>query len=349
MAAISLVAIVRNESRSLLRMLTSARNLVDEMVVVDTGSTDGTQDIARAAGARVEHFPWCGDFAAARNHALSFARHPWRLVLDADEWLDEPACDVATLRASAPDFVGQICVVNTFDSAQGMQSERLRTRTWISRLLPVGVHYAGAIHEQPQHAFAVRRVPLVALHDGYEDAQLTRKGDRNLQLLARLIDAGHNEPYLIYQYARELDRTSADAAAAQHYARALAQVAPEAPWHEALVCAALQSFGKTGELEIAFALIEAQSLRYAESADFWFCVGCFLMDAASVKPQLATQFMTSIENSFLRCLEIGERPEKSDGVEGRGSFLAAQNLYALYAATGRDERAEHYRQLAQRA
>jgi hypothetical protein len=59
--------------------------------------------------------------------------------------------------------------------------------------------------------------------------------------------------------------------------------------------------------------------------------------------------MTSIENSFLRCLEIGERPEKSDGVEGRGSFLAAQNLYALYAATGRDERAEHYRQLAQRA
>src|SRR5436309_8928498 len=79
--------IVRNEAARLAACLDSAGPAVDEIVVVDTGSTDGTQALARAEGARVVEWSWRDDFAAARNQALALARGPWVLVLDGDERL----------------------------------------------------------------------------------------------------------------------------------------------------------------------------------------------------------------------------------------------------------------------
>ncbi len=77
--------IVRNEEALLERCLSSVKNFVDEMVIIDTGSTDHTVSIAKDAGARVEHLPWPGDFAPARNAALNLVNGDWVLVLDADE------------------------------------------------------------------------------------------------------------------------------------------------------------------------------------------------------------------------------------------------------------------------
>lgn len=79
--------IVRDEAASLAACLASVRGFVDEMVVVDTGSVDGTVAIAEAAGAMVHHLRWPGDFAAARNAALGWCTGDWVLVLDADERL----------------------------------------------------------------------------------------------------------------------------------------------------------------------------------------------------------------------------------------------------------------------
>jgi len=68
---LALVVIARNEARAIERCLSSARPWVDEMVVLDTGSTDHTVALARACGARVHHFAWVDDFSAARNAALA--------------------------------------------------------------------------------------------------------------------------------------------------------------------------------------------------------------------------------------------------------------------------------------
>ena len=68
---ISLCMIVRNEEESLERCLESARNVADEIIIVDTGSTDGTIDIAKRYTQKVYEFPWIDDFAAARNFAFS--------------------------------------------------------------------------------------------------------------------------------------------------------------------------------------------------------------------------------------------------------------------------------------
>ncbi len=77
--------IVKNEEKHLVKCLRSVRDVVDEMIIVDTGSTDKTNDIAKVFGAKVFDFPWTGDFSAARNHSLEQATGDWILVLDADE------------------------------------------------------------------------------------------------------------------------------------------------------------------------------------------------------------------------------------------------------------------------
>ena len=81
--------IVKNEEATLAACLASVADLVDEMIVVDTGSTDRTRDVAGQGGARVVDFAWVDDFAAARNESIRHATGDWIFWLDADERLDE--------------------------------------------------------------------------------------------------------------------------------------------------------------------------------------------------------------------------------------------------------------------
>ncbi|HEY9832820.1 MAG TPA: tetratricopeptide repeat protein [Stenomitos sp.] len=94
--------IVKNEETSLSQCLRSVQDVVDEMVILDTGSADRTVEIAQEFGARVYHFEWCNDFSAARNQALNHVQGKWVLVLDADEVL-------------TPDIVPQIQQAIAFD------------------------------------------------------------------------------------------------------------------------------------------------------------------------------------------------------------------------------------------
>ncbi len=84
---LSLCMIVKNEEASLSKCLTSIKGVVDEIIVLDTGSIDRTPEIAKKFGAKVYYFEWCNDFSAARNEALKYVAGDWILVLDADETL----------------------------------------------------------------------------------------------------------------------------------------------------------------------------------------------------------------------------------------------------------------------
>lgn len=87
MKKLSLCAIVKNEEDALPKCLESVKDVVDEMVIMDTGSTDRTVEIAQQFGAKVPCFKWCNNFSIARNEALNFVEGEWVLVLDADEVL----------------------------------------------------------------------------------------------------------------------------------------------------------------------------------------------------------------------------------------------------------------------
>ena len=86
---ISLCMIAKDEEKSIGQCLNSAKDIVDEIIIIDTGSTDRTKEIAKKYNARIFDFKWSDDFSAARNEGIRHAAKDWVLVLDADETLDE--------------------------------------------------------------------------------------------------------------------------------------------------------------------------------------------------------------------------------------------------------------------
>src|SRR5437764_33641 len=86
---LSLCMIVRDSARTLQACLSSIRPWVDEIVVVDTGSLDDTQQIAKDHGAEIFEFPWIDDFSAARNESLRRAQGKWLFWMDSDDSIDE--------------------------------------------------------------------------------------------------------------------------------------------------------------------------------------------------------------------------------------------------------------------
>ena len=341
MNRIALVMIARNEARCIERCLRGARAWVDEMWVLDTGSTDATAVIATRCGARVAHFTWVDDFAAARNAALALTEADWCLVLDADEWVVQGGEALAALRTQAPGFIGQVSVASGFDAARGSVDE---APSWLPRVLPRGVRYTGRVHEQPQSALPRRRLPLLIGHDGYLDAQMARKHGRNEHLLQLALAAQPDDAYLRYQLGKDFEVRAQYEAAAPHYLQALAQADARAAWRHDLVLRTLFTLKKLGRFEAAITLAQTEMPCWSESPDFYFTLGDLLLDWATSAPARATELLPMIESSWLRAIEIGERPELHDTVRGRGSFLAAHNLAVFYSSLGNVEKALHWRE-----
>lgn len=185
---LSACLIVKNEEKFLEGCLLSLDGLVDEIVVVDTGSTDRTREIAAAHDARLHDFPWRDDFAAARNHALDLARGEWILYIDADERLRP---------ASRPAFSAQLA--NRWYAAYYvlLHPRPGFTAYWEMRLFrnDSRIRFRGIIHENIWpgiHAYRVAqggrigRSSLVLDHEGYERDQQA-KHQRNLPLLRRAL------------------------------------------------------------------------------------------------------------------------------------------------------------------
>ncbi|MBQ0941966.1 glycosyltransferase [Ideonella sp. 4Y16] len=326
-ARIALVMIARNEARCLRRAIDSLRPHVDDCLVLDTGSDDATPAIARAAGARVAHFAWVDDFSAARNAALDLAAADWHLVVDADEWLISGAEVLAALRRQRPDFVGQVRVDSQQDGDAGS------VPSWISRVLPGPVRYAGRVHEQPQHALPVRRLALQLGHDGYQGEALARKAGRNARLLDQALAADPDDAYLWYQRGKDHDVYGRWAEAVADFDQAARQPGEQAWRHDLAVrrLHAMKCLGRHGQ---AMQLAEAELARWADSPDFFFALGDLLLDWAAQEPARSGELVPLIEAAWQRCLAIGERPDLEGAVAGRGSHLAERNLRLLHELLG---------------
>ena len=343
-ARLALVMIARDEARCIARCLASARPWIDEAIVLDTGSRDETTRIAAAAGASVHHAAWLDDFAAARNAALALTGARWRLVLDADEWLEAgsgPALRAACADEGEAGFLGLLEVRSTVDgAAPGV------TSSWLPRLLPRGVAYAGRIHEQPESDLPRRRLPVRIGHDGYLEAQLAAKRGRNEGLLRRALAETPGDAYLHYQLGKDLELQERFAEARPHYERASRGVGERAAWRHDLVLRLLYTLKRCAEFEAAIALAETQMPHWRHSPDFFFTLGDLLLDWARHQPARASDLLPMIEASWREALAIGEQPGLNDSVHGRGSFLAAHNLAALYAGLGDEAQAQAWRERA---
>lgn len=336
MTVIAAGLIVRNEARCIRRCLESIRPWVDRIIVLDTGSTDATARLARRSGAQVHHMAWEDSFAAARNRMLALADADWTIVLDADEWVAEGGAALRGWCAGAA-RLGRVCVSSRFDAVGG--AERQESRGWITRVLPRGIRYEGRVHEQVVSDLPRDTVPMLLGHDGYLDAQLARKRDRNRPLLLLDHTERPDDPYVLYQLGKDAQMRGDHAEACSWLSRALPLTGERANWRHDLVLTLLHCLSVSGKTDEALALAEEEGAIWSTSPDFHFVLGGVLLDRAANDPSRALgHWLPQVCAAWRRCLEIGERPELEGSVAGRGSHLARHNLdmvEAQLAALGR--------------
>ncbi len=193
--------IVKNEAENLPQWLACMQALADEMVVVDTGSTDNTVALAKDAGARVFSFPWINDFAAAKNYALEQARGEWIYFLDADEYWEKKDFSriVQTLAQydKQKQIIGFVCRMLNIDKDNNNQVLNENYHIRIFRNLPQ-LRYVGAVHEQLVYSGAGRKemtlMPeAVIYHTGYSPSLDIPKANRNLAIMLAQQAAGKGQ------------------------------------------------------------------------------------------------------------------------------------------------------------
>jgi glycosyltransferase involved in cell wall biosynthesis len=218
--------------------LASIRGVADEIVVVDTGSTDATPDIARRAGALVSSFAWCDDFAAARNAALDRAHGHWVLQIDADERLVAPGrgpADRTALRRWLADPPRQVL------SADAVSLECRSVMGDTEDVIPVprlflrhpARRYVRCIHETvlPPSDTAWRVAALQGvelLHLGYAPAVQAsrRKSERNLRLCELAVRERPDDWEIHFYYGLELESAGRKPEALVHFAEAWNRMPP---------------------------------------------------------------------------------------------------------------------------
>lgn len=336
---VGLSVIARNEAACIARLLHSVRPHVDSMLVLDTGSQDETAAMARACGARVEHFTWCQDFAAARNAALDLQDTDWHLVMDADEWLMDGALGLQQLRQSRPAFVGALQLIDHTGSDTAD-----RVVSWISRILPGPTRYAGRVHEQPQHTLAVQRLSVRIGHDGYSAANLQAKRGRNRALLHQDLALNPADAYLWYQLGKDCGVYAEHGLAADAFAKAAALAPAQVPWRTDMAARYLYALKMCARHADGLQFAQASLASCAESPDFFFALGDLLLDWAATDPARGDELLGMAQASWTHCLELGERPDLTGSVMGRGSHLAAHNLAVVLECLGQQAQAALLRQ-----
>ncbi len=202
---ISLCMIVRDEERVLGECLSSITPWVDEVIVVDTGSTDRTIAIAQEHGAKVFRFPWRDDFSAARNESLRHATGNWILWMDADDTIP-PECGqgLRDLAALAEERTTGFMMQVHIPPAPGEHGFTLVDHVKLFRNRPE-LRFEGRIHEQilePIHRVGgrVERSDLFVVHSGYDYSPQgqQKKRERDLTLLQKDLEERPDHPFVLF-------------------------------------------------------------------------------------------------------------------------------------------------------
>jgi glycosyltransferase involved in cell wall biosynthesis len=203
---LSLCLITRDEERNIGACLDSAKDIADEIILVDTGSKDGTVKIAADYGARIYNFPWRDDFAAARNETLKHAGGDFILALDADERLDNPNRIKIRLLLENPAYQAFLLQLKSpytiKDSSEGINTA-LSIRFFQNH---IGLHYKDKVHEHIDVDTAGKKIRIALTnitinHEGYKGS-LELKYRRNLSI--RQNEKSTQDGFYAYDMARML-------------------------------------------------------------------------------------------------------------------------------------------------
>jgi tetratricopeptide (TPR) repeat protein len=340
---LSLCMIVRDEEERLPQCLAAARPAVDEIVVVDTGSSDRTREIALEHGARVVDFAWTGSFAEARNVAFDAATGDWMMFLDADEVLvaqDAPRLRALTGRTWREAFyLVETNYVGALEDGAAVTHNALR----VFRNRP-GYRFAGRIHEQILHTlptYLPERIEVSDVrveHFGYlgvvRDGKA--KSRRNIELLERQAAEGDTSAFHAFNLGSEhLALGEAEAAARQL----------ELAWerlHETASPSAY-GFGPSLTSRLVKALRAAgRTDRAGEVADAGLTIFPGFTDLVFEQASMARDAGDDARAGelFERCVAMGDAPSSYTATVGCGTHLALCGLAAVHRRAGRLDEAE---------
>jgi tetratricopeptide (TPR) repeat protein len=309
---IAAALIVKNEARVLGACLESIRGVVDEIVVVDTGSSDESVEIARRHGALVHEHPWNGDFAAARNAGLERTSCEWILYIDADERLDPvDRATVEDLLRGAPEVAFRILL-----RPDSRSTPYREYRIW--RHDP-RIRFEGVIHEKvvpaihrvaDQDGRSIGVADLLLTHVGYEGDQ-THKHHRNLPLLRRQLEVEPENLFNLHHLARCLDGLGEEEEAEQVLARAveLAQTTRAADPLGSLAMADLIRLRHLRGEDVGELVDDARS-RFPENCLVVFLEGRYLIDHGRYEQALACF-------DWLLAVDVAELPNAGPAYDAR--------------------------------
>lgn len=355
---LSICIIAKNEEQNIARCLESLQGLEAEVVVVDTGSTDKTREIARRYTANVYDFVWCDDFAAAKNFAISKASYSYVMVLDSDEYV--MSFDVNTvldMLKQYPKAVLRIKRRNIFSRNEQQQENE----EWINRVFSKELfRYEGRIHEQVTSLdgspYQMYQVPIVIGHTGYDlpEEKRREKAERNVVLLEQELErllkmhgassvaedielqaasgikdvAAEQIPYILYQLGKSYYMAKEYERACEYFAMGLSyDLEPKLEYVIDMVETygyALVNSGNAGQALFFENIYD----EFGNSADFQFLMGLIYMNNA--------RFMDAI-TEFKKATE-----QESSRTVGVNAWLANYNIGVIYECMGQVEQAKEY-------
>jgi len=336
---ISLCMIVRNEADKLRACLDSARPYVDEMIVVDTGSTDATAEIARACGATVIQSEWQDSFSAARNVSLAHATGEWIFWLDADDVLP-PASGEALRRSvqeASTQVLGFVAQVHC-PAGPGEEGETVVDHVKLFRNRP-DLRFELRIHEQilPSIRRAggeIARAPIHVHHAHYDHSPegQARKRARDARLLALDLQEAPDHPFVHFNVGMTACHEH-DYATAVHHLRQSIQLSHPSDSQVRKAYALLASAQRAqGQPAAARATCEEGLGHYPRDGELLFNLALAYQQAGD---------LGEAEASFQQLLSLPERGDHLASIDtGIFSYKARHNLAVVLQGMGKLAEAE---------
>jgi glycosyltransferase involved in cell wall biosynthesis/Tfp pilus assembly protein PilF len=335
---VSLCLIVRNEALLLERCLNSVRGLVDEIIAVDTGSTDNTKEIALRFGAKIYDYPWNDNFSEARNCSLTKAACDWILLLDADEELCPQDREKFIHLINTCPYDGCHFTVRNY-----MSGRHDYTLHKAFRLLRNNGQYefCGEIHEQiarkdrqPVHSrFSVEDIAIY--HYGYlpEIVTAKKKRERNLPILLKQVEANPQNAFHLFNLGNEYLAQNRIDDALCCYEKAYVHMDKSQAYAPHLFYRMIICLNEKRQFPKALRMAEEALQVYPRCTDIAYCKG--LIYVRQHNHLLAA-------DAFRRCLDLGDPPGNLKFLEGCGTYRPFLSLGEIYLQNGAYDQAIEY-------
>ncbi len=338
---ISLCMIVKDEGKCLDRCLRSIRDKVDEIVVVDTGSTDDSQAIARRYRAEIIDMEWNGDFSEARNLSLAAASYSWILVLDADEVWTQMECTKSELlewlEAGSQEVWGYWIKVTSLLGTMGEE----RVTDEVCRLFrnDPRIAFCGRIHEEVASSIqaiipgGIGHSDIEVVHYGYLDDVIAAKGknERNMQLIRLALQQTPDREELLYALAAEWFQQARYEEAIRLLLPLLAQLLPECGYHSDVVLKTAYAWRELGHYGRALAVVETWAPLYGDFPDLLELGAVLELDHARADNALGW---------LKQAKSAASAAGRYTSVSGAGTYRALTLEGMAYEQTGRWNEAE---------